>query len=556
MNACFSCLFLLLALPSRDSLSADSLSAPDTLDPVVVVATRIPSRLSRLPVPVELLSAAEMPGDPSALSLVGAFPVVYGAPWSLQTLSLQGSRSTDVQILLNGFPLHPPQGESVDLSTLPWNRLVRLEVLKGGASGLYGGQALAGVVNVALQPDVHRVSLGVVVSPEGFWVEEGWDAGPWSVQGMEGSPGFGGRILWLRPDALFEGFYRRIRTPARQGFPQTAWQEDARVWWARRFSRGEASVLFQSRRYVAAPPLPDTSLHLGGVMEFFRKDTLGPVGWVQEVLIRGVQSTRIGSRLRGEIRLGITGVWRGFWGEFTLEGISLPEDAGGSLRIARKVLVFPVLLAFQAYVSRKAPTLDDLFWPRTAFAEGNPDLRSEQNWGGEGVLMLSSLELRAFARRANGLILWAPEAGGVWKPRNAGRTRHHGVEVALKGRWGRFRAVWARHRDEEGHRLPYRPEVQYALQTGLPLGLLRLRMQITYVGVRVANWAATRILPPRLDVSLYGVWRWNPWEVRFAARRLLSTLRWDGLVDNTRGLVEGYPLRGPELSLSLARMLP
>jgi len=542
------------------SLSSSSASPipdtfSDTLDPVVVVATRVPARLSGLPFPVEILPASGIFGNAS-LSLVGGFPVAYGPPWTLQTVSLEGGRSTDVQILLNGFPLHPPQGESVDLSTLPWNRMDRLEVLKGGASGLYGGQALAGVVNFALQPDLHRARTGALITPEGLWLEGGWDAGPWSVEGMGGSAGYGSRLLWIRSRSLVEGFYRRIRTPSREGFPQEAWQEDARVWGAQRFLWGETSLLVQSRRYEAGPPLPDTSLHLGGVAEMFHTWETGPFRLFEEILLRGVKSTRIGRRFRGEVRLGILYGNRGFWGEAAWEGLTLPKDAGGTVRIARKVLIPPGVLAFQAYASRKAPTLDDLFWPKTAYAEGNPHLRSEQSWGGEAVWMRPPVEFRGFFRQARNLILWAPEAGGVWRPRNAGQTHHWGIELALAGRWGRFRAVWARHRDEEGRRLPYRPEVQYALQTGVPVGRLYLQGQAVYVGIRAANWAATRLLPPQLEVSFQSVWQTPLGEIQFAVRRLLSDFRWDGYVDNTRGLVEGYPLRGPEFSVVLARPLP
>ena len=45
----------------------------------------------------------------------------------------------------------------VDLNTIPLAAVERIEVLKDGASSLYGADAIAGVVNVILRPDYHGI---------------------------------------------------------------------------------------------------------------------------------------------------------------------------------------------------------------------------------------------------------------------------------------------------------------------------------------------------------------------------------------------------------------
>lgn len=62
-----------------------------------------------------------------------------------QALSLLGNLSRHTLVMLDGVPLNP-QGEAVDLSTLPLENIKRIELVKGSAS-LYGGaSAIGGIV--------------------------------------------------------------------------------------------------------------------------------------------------------------------------------------------------------------------------------------------------------------------------------------------------------------------------------------------------------------------------------------------------------------------------
>ncbi|KCZ64685.1 TonB-dependent receptor [Hyphomonas atlantica] len=74
----------------------------------------------------------------------------YGASANLRGL---GSRGT--LVLLNGSRLAPTSeiGDFVDLSLIPVSALDRVEVLTDGASSIYGGDAVAGVINFILRDD-------------------------------------------------------------------------------------------------------------------------------------------------------------------------------------------------------------------------------------------------------------------------------------------------------------------------------------------------------------------------------------------------------------------
>lgn len=73
----------------------------------------------------------------------------YGALGATSSISIDGtSSSSDVLILLNGFPLNLGSTGAVDLATIPTVGLERIDVYTGGASTLYGANAVAGVINL------------------------------------------------------------------------------------------------------------------------------------------------------------------------------------------------------------------------------------------------------------------------------------------------------------------------------------------------------------------------------------------------------------------------
>lgn len=82
----------------------------------------------------------------------GVFVRDFGGLGQLKTLSIRGSSSDQVVILLDGVRLNNPIGGGVDLSTIPVNFVDRFEVIRGGASAFAGTDALGGVVNIVTKP--------------------------------------------------------------------------------------------------------------------------------------------------------------------------------------------------------------------------------------------------------------------------------------------------------------------------------------------------------------------------------------------------------------------
>ena len=113
----------------------------------------------------------ERSGKTSVNELLSALPVINGGSFSENTLagnsfapgtasvSLRGLGVNTTLVLLNGrrianygFAQNLNEG-FVDLNSIPVSAIERIEILKDGASAIYGSDAIAGVINVILRRD-------------------------------------------------------------------------------------------------------------------------------------------------------------------------------------------------------------------------------------------------------------------------------------------------------------------------------------------------------------------------------------------------------------------
>ena len=92
----------------------------------------------------------------TATNMVGGTNVAQGAgspTYGISAVSLRGLGSQRTLVLVNGRRLanYATDGTSVDINSLPLSLIDRIEVLKDGASGVYGSDAIAGVINFILR---------------------------------------------------------------------------------------------------------------------------------------------------------------------------------------------------------------------------------------------------------------------------------------------------------------------------------------------------------------------------------------------------------------------
>ena len=140
------------------------------LGKVTVTGTAIPRTNVETPAPVTIITAKEI--QESGLTTVadvvrtlssdnsGTIPLAFTAGFANGSsgVALRGLTVNSTLVLIDGrrtaaYPLADDGERSfTDLNTIPLNAVERIEVLKDGASSIYGADAIAGVVNIILYP--------------------------------------------------------------------------------------------------------------------------------------------------------------------------------------------------------------------------------------------------------------------------------------------------------------------------------------------------------------------------------------------------------------------
>ncbi len=93
----------------------------------------------------------------------------------LNMTSLRGLGSDRTLVLVNGrrFVAGSNGGSAVDLNTIPTAMVSRIEIITGGASAVYGSDAIAGVINIITRKDIDGVEFDVShIQPEQSGGEE------------------------------------------------------------------------------------------------------------------------------------------------------------------------------------------------------------------------------------------------------------------------------------------------------------------------------------------------------------------------------------------------
>ena len=110
-------------------------------------------------------NTAELLTTLSANSMVGGYNQAQGAgqsTYGLSSASLRGLGSNKTLVLVNGRRLgnYATDGSSIDVNAIPLAQIDHVEVLKDGASGVYGSDAIGGVINFITKKNYQGVEVG------------------------------------------------------------------------------------------------------------------------------------------------------------------------------------------------------------------------------------------------------------------------------------------------------------------------------------------------------------------------------------------------------------
>ncbi|RYY23497.1 MAG: TonB-dependent receptor, partial [Chitinophagaceae bacterium] len=135
-------------------------------DPVIVMATRLSRTLENTPTRMEVISGEELnekgnmkPGDIRMLlnETTGIQTQQTSATSYNAGIRIQGLEGRYTQLLRDGFPLYGGFAGGLSILQIAPLDLQQVEVIKGASSTLYGGGAIAGLINlVSKTPGAER----------------------------------------------------------------------------------------------------------------------------------------------------------------------------------------------------------------------------------------------------------------------------------------------------------------------------------------------------------------------------------------------------------------
>ncbi|MFU8832854.1 MAG: TonB-dependent receptor plug domain-containing protein, partial [Wenzhouxiangella sp.] len=145
----------------------------ESLDRVQVTGSRLvsPNVTSPSPVTVVTSDQFEMRGTTDTIDLINTLPQAFAAQTTAfangangtSTLNLRGLGAIRTLVMANGKRLPPgsptPGGWPSDINLIPSQLVERVEIVTGGASAVYGSDAVGGVANFILKRDFEGVEV-------------------------------------------------------------------------------------------------------------------------------------------------------------------------------------------------------------------------------------------------------------------------------------------------------------------------------------------------------------------------------------------------------------
>ena len=155
-----------------------ALGAEAEIEELVVTGTRVqvPGLISASPIMSVGAAEIALQQQPEVEKIIRFLPIsvpgdgdaVNNGTGGVSTINLRGMGAQRNLILIDGKRVTPyDAGGEVDVSTIPTAFLVRVDIITGGASAVYGSDAISGAVNFILKRDFEGVELDTKYSRTG-----------------------------------------------------------------------------------------------------------------------------------------------------------------------------------------------------------------------------------------------------------------------------------------------------------------------------------------------------------------------------------------------------
>lgn len=134
---------------------------------VIVTASRTQKLIEEIPASVDLIDedylAMTNPQDvgEALKDIKGLMIKSYGGLGATQMISLRGSSSEQVLVLIDGQRINNAQNGYIDLSSIASHNIEKIEIVKGASSALYGSDAVGGVINIITKSSNEKNNLQI-----------------------------------------------------------------------------------------------------------------------------------------------------------------------------------------------------------------------------------------------------------------------------------------------------------------------------------------------------------------------------------------------------------
>lgn len=479
-------------------LSGKSRAEDVDLDKIVVTPSRIEESSGDVGRSVDVVTAQEMARS-GAQNLADALTNLtsvemtdYGGPGANKNIRMRGSTAAQVLVMVDGRPVNNPRDGQVDLATIPLDNIGRVEVVHGPGSGIYGSQAMGGVVNIITKNPpkegqktelyssfgtartyIERLSQGAKVSNFRYLVSGEYQ----SSQGFRSNSGLNAQDCNLKLGyelngqndvSLNSGFYHgKLGTPGPITSPDLDDKQDT----LKRFFDFNWNFKPDEKTGIAAKIYQNYDR-----LEFLENSS---DGWnpdnkkdIHTTTVRGVD-IQLDKQLSDIYRLvaGFNSVENmndstssakhkynviaGYLqNHFTLFdklkinfGARLDDYSNFGAQFNPNLdflYTFNEAVKFHGLVSRsfRAPTFNDLYWPFNDYGpfykeKGNPNLKPEKGVTGElgaevRISKYLTSRLTYYRSSYKQLIQWSEDATHLWQPMNVSSAVINGIELDNK----------------------------------------------------------------------------------------------------------------------------
>lgn len=124
------------------------------LDDIVITATRTLKEIQEVPSAVNVITKDDIKKQniQTVRQVIAKLPGITmdkrAEGLDSDSLSIRGMGTDNILVLVDGVPMNSTYNNNVNLNDIPVHNIERIEVLRGAASSIYGGHAVAGVINI------------------------------------------------------------------------------------------------------------------------------------------------------------------------------------------------------------------------------------------------------------------------------------------------------------------------------------------------------------------------------------------------------------------------